>query len=244
MTRRPHGPGLAPRHGEPGRCRARAAGGPGTATVRSVSDDAAPDRPPAVRASDADREAVVARLQTAVGEGRLDLDEFGQRAHAAYAAVTREELDQLVADLPAYPGRSVEIVGRRAREEVSSVFGDITLAVTAAPPQRVRTVFGDVRIDLRGLRTDADRLDLFLSTVFGDVDVIVAEGVDAELHGRTVLGDRKVQLAPVARLAGTPLVVVHAKAVFGDLRLRSLAPGESASRWAALLERLAQRGRP
>jgi hypothetical protein len=206
-----------------------------------VSDDAAPDGPPALRASDADRDAIVARLQTAVGEGRIDLDEFGQRADAAYAAVTREELDVLVADLPANPVRPVEIVGQRAREEVSSIFGDVVLAVAAAPPRRVSTVFGDVRIDLRGLRTGEERLDLQLSTVFGDVDVIVAEGVDAELHGHTVLGDRKVELAPVQRLAGTPLIVVHARAIFGDLRLRSLAPGESASRWAALLQRLAQR---
>jgi Domain of unknown function (DUF1707) len=205
-----------------------------------VSDDAAPDGPPALRASDADREAIVSRLQTAVGEGRIDLDEFGQRADAAYAAVTREELDLLIADLPAH-SRPVEIVGRRPQEEVSSVFGDITLAVGTAPPRRASTVFGDIRIDLRGLRTSDDRIDLHLSTVFGDVDVIVAEGVDGELHGRTVFGDRKVQLAPVERLAGTPLVVVHARAIFGDLRLRSLAPGESASRWAALLERLAQR---
>ena len=203
--------------------------------------DAAPDRSPAVRASDADREAVVTRLQSAIGEGRIDLDEFGQRADAAYAAVTLDELDRLVADLPSHPLRPVEIVGQRAAEEVSSVFGDVKLAVAAAPPRRVSTVFGDVRIDLRGLRTDADRIDLSLSTVFGDIDVIVAEGVDAELHGRTILGNRKVELAPVERLAGTPLIVVHARAVFGDLRLRSLAPGESASRWAALLERLAQR---
>jgi hypothetical protein len=204
-----------------------------------VPDDL--DRPPDVRASDADREAIVTRLQTAVGEGRIDLDEFGQRADAAYAAVTRAELELLVADLPANAPRPVEIVGQRPAEEVSSVFGDITLAVATTPPQRAGTVFGDIRIDLRGLRTGADRIDLHLSTVFGDIDVIVAEGVDAELHGRTVFGDRKVQLAPVQRLAGTPLVVVHAKAIFGDLRLRSLAPGESASRWAALLERLAQR---
>ena len=199
------------------------------------------DRPPAVRASDADREAVVTRLQSAVGEGRIDLDEFGQRADAAYAAVTRAELDLLVADLPAHPHRPVEIVGRRPAEEVSSVFGDITLAVSTAPPRQASTVFGDIRIDLRGLRTGADRIDLHLSTVFGDIDVIVAEGVDAEMQGRTVFGNRKIQLAPVERLVGTPLVVVHARAVFGDLRLRSLAPGESASRWTALLERLAQR---
>jgi hypothetical protein len=208
-----------------------------------VADDL--DRPPAVRASDADREAIVTRLQAAVGEGRINLDEFGQRADAAYAAVTRAELDLLVADLPAHPYRAVEIVGQRPAEEVSTVFGDIALSVSSAPPRRAGTVFGDIRIDLRGLRTGADRIDLHLSTVFGDVDVIVAEGVDGELHGRTIFGDRKIQLAPVERLAGTPLVVVHATTIFGDLRLRSLAPGESASRWAALLERLAQRpGKP
>lgn len=199
-----------------------------------------PAAPPAVRVSDAEREAVVTRLQAAVGEGRIDLDEFGQRAEAAYAAVSRAELDRLVVDLPPDAPPPVEIVGQRPAQEVVSVFGDITLTVATTPPQRVGTVFGDVRIDLRGLRTSAERVDLTVSTVFGDVDVILAEGVDGELHGRTVFGDRKVELAPVPRLAGTPLVVVHAKAVFGDLRLRSLAPGESPSRWRALMDRLAQ----
>lgn len=199
------------------------------------------DRSPSLRVSDADREALVVRLQAAVGEGRIDLDEFGQRAGAAYAAVTRAELDLLVADLPADFHRPTEIVGRRPQEELSSVFGDIVLTVSTSPPRRAGTVFGDVRIDLRGLRTDAEQIDLHLGTVFGDIDVIIAEGVDGELHGRTVFGNRKVRLAPVPRLAGTPLVVVHATTIFGDLQLRSLAPGESASRWTALLERLAQR---
>jgi hypothetical protein len=199
-------------------------------------DDA---RLPAVRASDADREAVVARLQAAVGEGRLDLDEFGQRADAAHAAVSRAELDVLVADLPS-AAPPPEIVGERA-DEVSSVFGDIVLAIARTPPRRASTVFGDVRIDLRGLRTDDERIDLHLDAMFGDIDVIVAPGVDAELHGRTVFGDRKVELAPVQRLAGTPVVVVHGKTVFGDLRVRSLAPGESASRLGGLIQRLGHR---
>jgi hypothetical protein len=206
-----------------------------------VSEPDATPPVPAVRVSDAEREAVVVRLQTAVGEGRIDLDEFGQRAEAAYAAVTRTELDLLVADLPANAPPPVQIVGQRSPEELSSVFGDVTLTVTSNPPQRVGTIFGDVRLDLRSLRTGADRIDLHVGTVFGNVDVIVAEGVDAELHGRTVFGDRKVQLAPVQRLAGTPLVVVHARTVFGDLRLRSLAPGDSPTRWGQLMDRLAQR---
>lgn len=194
-------------------------------------------QPPAVRASDAEREELVARLQRALGEGRLDLDEFGQRAAAAYAAVTTAELAELVADLPA-DARAVEIVGTRAPEVQTSVFGDIKLSGPSVP-LRATTVFGDVRMDLRGLRTDADRLDLYLSTVFGDVDVVVAEGVDAQIQGRTVLGDRKVDLAAVPRVAGTPRIVVHARTVFGDLKLRSLAPGESASRWRQVMDRLA-----
>jgi hypothetical protein len=194
-----------------------------------------------VRASDADREATVVRLQSALGEGRLDVDEFGQRATLAYEAATLAELQEIVADLPQAP--LPEIVGAGAAEVVSSVFGDVRLAGGRAP-QRASTVFGDVQVDLRGLRTEADTVELDLSTVFGDVDVIVAEGVDAELHGRTVFGNRRIELAPLPRLAGTPRIVVHGRTVFGDLRLRSLAPGESAGRWGALLEKLAQRRPP
>ena len=209
-----------------------------------MAESSSPDRPSGVRASDADREAAVVRLQVAVGEGRIDLDEFGQRAHAAYAAVTTAELELLLADLPSAAAPRADIVGMRTPEQLRSVFGDIKLTGGAGVPQRAGTVFGDVRIDLRGLRTDAQRVELNLSTVFGDVDIVVAEGVDAELDGWTLFGDRKTDLAPVPRLQGTPLIVVHAWTVFGDLKLRSLAPGESASRWGALLERLAQRRTP
>ncbi|TKJ21504.1 DUF1707 domain-containing protein [Blastococcus sp. CCUG 61487] len=200
-----------------------------------MADD---DLTPVVRASDAEREALVARLQQAMAEGRLDIDEFGQRAGAAYAAVTTAELAALVADLPTEA--PVEIVGSRAPEVQNSVFGDIKLSGPSVP-LRATTVFGDVQMDLRGLRTDVERLELNLGTIFGDVDVIVAEGVDAQIHGWTVFGDRKVDLAAVPRVAGTPRIVVQARTVFGDLKLRSLAPGESASRWRQVMDRLARR---
>ncbi len=53
------------------------------------------------RASDAEREAVVQRLLRAVRDGRLSLDEFDERAAAAYAAKTHGELEHLTRDLPA-----------------------------------------------------------------------------------------------------------------------------------------------
>jgi Domain of unknown function (DUF1707) len=61
-------------------------------TLSEVNDE--------VRVSDADREDVVRRLLRAVGEGRLDMDEFDERAALAYAARTRSDLDPLTSDLP------------------------------------------------------------------------------------------------------------------------------------------------
>jgi hypothetical protein len=55
---------------------------------------------PGLRASDAEREAVADRLRAAASDGRLTIAEADERQAAAYAAVTREELVPLTADLP------------------------------------------------------------------------------------------------------------------------------------------------
>jgi hypothetical protein len=196
-----------------------------------------------VRASDADRDAAVGRLEKALAEGRITIEDFGRRAEAAYAAVMAAELEPLLADLPPHSPLQTEIVGSRAPWTLFDSFGNIRVEGGAAP-RRAGAVLGDVRIDLRNMRTDAGLIEMDLWSVFGDVDVIVAEGVDADLEGWTILGKRITDLVPVPRLAGTPRVVVRAHSAFGDIRLRTLAPGESASRWRALLERLAQRSQP
>lgn len=78
---------------------------------------------PPIRASDAEREQVAHILRTAMGEGRLTLDEGEQRLTAVYRAVYRDELTQLTADLPEH--------GRQA-------LADLPEAKTAAARQRRR----------------------------------------------------------------------------------------------------------
>jgi hypothetical protein len=56
---------------------------------------------PFVRASDAERDAVAARLREAHAEGRLTVEEFTERLDAAYAARTHGDLVPLTSDLPA-----------------------------------------------------------------------------------------------------------------------------------------------
>jgi Domain of unknown function (DUF1707)/2TM domain len=53
-----------------------------------------------LRASDADRERVVALLRRHHADGRLDLEELKDRVGRAYAAKTVDELDDLLGDLP------------------------------------------------------------------------------------------------------------------------------------------------
>jgi hypothetical protein len=53
-----------------------------------------------LRVSNAERQAVVRRLERALREGRLTITEFDERVQAAYAAHTRADLEDLTEDLP------------------------------------------------------------------------------------------------------------------------------------------------
>jgi hypothetical protein len=59
-----------------------------------------------IRASDDDRQRVVAALERHTGAGRLTLDEFADRAGVASGARTLDELATLLRDLPAEPAEA------------------------------------------------------------------------------------------------------------------------------------------
>jgi hypothetical protein len=71
-------------------------------TGQSGSEDDA-----GLRASDAERDAVAARLREAHAEGRLTFEELSERLDAAFAARTHGDLVPLTRDLPA-PQRAVQ----------------------------------------------------------------------------------------------------------------------------------------
>ncbi|MPY82642.1 MAG: DUF1707 domain-containing protein [Actinophytocola sp.] len=63
--------------------------------------DASPSVDPRdLRVSDTEREHVVNLLQRAIGRGLIDLDEFTERTDIAYNAMTRGQLNVVLADLP------------------------------------------------------------------------------------------------------------------------------------------------
>jgi hypothetical protein len=78
------------------------------------ADSFSPDATPRVRASDADREAVVRTLHDAVARGLLSLEEGDERVAASYAARFIDDLPPLTADLPPAPAAAPVAPGWRA----------------------------------------------------------------------------------------------------------------------------------
>lgn len=186
------------------------------ATVSGVSVAPAPPPDPL----DQERRAAQARLEVAVGEGGLTLDEFAERAGRVWSASDPAEVRSTLLDLP------VPIVGQRprARSTLVGFIGDIRRRGRWSVPRRTTAwlVLGDVKLDLRGaLVGDHDELVIEVNVVLGDVKVVVPEGVEVELTGFTLLGDRRIELAPVTRVPGTPVVRVRVYSVLGDATVRS-----------------------
>jgi hypothetical protein len=106
----------------------------------------------ALRASDADREATVAALHRALGEGRLDLDETDQRVAAAYAARHCDQLPPLLADLPsrAAPGSGApswtDLWASLVWRARILVVGDPALGLPTAAQQRTAALIASLAL--------------------------------------------------------------------------------------------------
>ena len=182
----------------------------------------------AVRASDAERDRAIELLRRAAGEGRLSLEELSDRIEAAAGATTRTQLEVVTGDLPAATtGGEIAASTRN-----SAVFGDLRRSGAWTVPERSRwdSVFGDVVLDLREAQVREAEVEIEAGTVFGDIELLVPEGITVEVRTRTVFGDIGQDAGEVAP-PGSPRVILSGWTVFGDVSVRA----------RRLRERLAER---
>jgi hypothetical protein len=104
--------------------------------VASSEDPTDATAPPAVRASDAERERTATLLREHTAAGRLTPEELSDRLDVAYAAVTVGELHALVEDLPAAdvdaPGPAGSPAREHAKRRVLHAVGIAVLVNVAA----------------------------------------------------------------------------------------------------------------
>lgn len=175
------------------------------------------------------REAAVEALQRAAGDGRLPLNEFSERVGAALTAETRDQLETVMAGLLALPSAG----STRTVSSIVTFFGHRRQIGRWRLPSalRVRSLFGDVYIDLREVIVNDEVAEVSAITLLGNLCVDVPEGVEVEVTGFDVLGDRELRLAPVPRRPGTPLIRVRAYGLLGDVYVRTPEAGEEPPSW-------------
>jgi Domain of unknown function (DUF1707) len=180
--------------------------------------------PAGVRCSDQEREATVSLLCEACAEGRLTLEELGDRVDRAYTATVRPELDGLVADLPG-PSAVVPapspVPAAATRWWVSPIGGYRRRGHFRLPGhQVVVTLLGGTAIDLRGAELSGPTATITVVSVLGGADVVVPAGIPVDVSGFSVLGGRDVRLG--GRCApGAPTVHLRLFSVLGGSRVRT-----------------------
>jgi hypothetical protein len=164
--------------------------------------------PPAVRASDAEREAVVARLQTAAGDGRLALEELADRLERALSAATRPELEVLTADLPEQSAPAPPAA--KARRWIVGIMGggDHKGRWRIASRCNVVNVMGGADLDLTGAVVEGPETAIQVFSLMGGSNIVVPDGVHVELrrlrvHGRQRPEARRRAAAPAGRPGGS-----------------------------------------
>jgi hypothetical protein len=181
-------------------------------------------RPPRdLRASDADRERIVALLAEAAGDGRLTLAEHADRVSQAYQAKTLGELARLTQDLATPAGQPLRLDGSRS---VAAFFTTQRREGRWVVPDRlmVTAVGGHVVLDLRDALLQGQHTVVHATLVGSQLHVLVPEGVRVTVTPARQPGRSGPDLQPraaVAGIPGSPLIEVHAFTVASRIRVHT-----------------------
>jgi hypothetical protein len=184
--------------------------------------------PPELRVADADREQVAEALRRAAGEGRLTVDELGERLDAAFAARTRSELDRLVADLPAdpHPGpaaRPLPVVPGEGgtRWIISIMSGHDRRGRWRVGPKVININFwGGSDLDFNDAELSAPRTEVRIFSIMGGADVHVPEGLDVQVSQFALMGGNDIKLGRDRPVPGGPVLHLRLFSFWGGTDVR------------------------
>jgi hypothetical protein len=184
-----------------------------------VSGDIVPAQPE-LRMSDSDREGVLARLSTALGEGRLTLTEFEERVDRVLRARTFGDVQPIVADLPG----ATPALAKRDVVELRADAGSITRKGRWIVPKRlvVRSKAGSVKLDMRQAVIDDPVVEIELAVRAGSATIVLPPGATADIDDVTATaGSAKSKVPPAPEPGSTaPHLLVRGDASAGSLVVR------------------------
>ena len=198
----------------------------------------AQDLPPAanIRVGHRERDAVVAALQEAAGDGRLSMAELDDRLDAALQAKTYADLDVLVADLSVeLPSRALTSALPQAqrppsagysREDPLRLDGGMSSekrgGVWTVPPfMLINQGLGSVKLNCLEATPAAQLIEIEVIGGAGSIVLVLPDGwaVDADRLSKS-WGSKSVDV-PREPAPGKPLLLIYGALGLGSFKVRS-----------------------
>jgi len=184
-----------------------------------------------LRASDTDRERVVALLAEALADGRLTNEEHSERSEAALKARTLGDLAGLTTDLALPDRQPLRLDGGQA---VTAFFTSAERYGRWVVPATVNcsAVFGEAVLDLREALLQDRHVVLNVYAFFGRVRLIVPAGVEVVMNGNGVLGrQRGATMRWLPESGDVPVVEVRGYLIASDVQVRTPPRPRRWPRW-------------
>lgn len=205
------------------------------------------ESPPAA-AIEVARQRAIDELCERFAQDLIPVDEFERRLDRAHEAVSRADLDALLADLPRAdnlpvpvdaPTDSRAVAHRpatqhpsrvRARDVLVGIFGGSGRRGRWTPAEKVLAVgvMGGVELDFRDAVLPPDGVEITAIATMGGIEIIVPPGVHVETGGIAIMGgfehagDESIIPAPDA-----PTIRVNGVALMGGVQITTRMSGES-----------------
>lgn len=183
---------------------------------------------PGIRISDADRERAAARLQQALAEGRITLDELEERLAVVYAARYAADLLPPFADLPGDDVVPVQLAAPVSPAPptdqpliLRTGMGTLRRSGpwTVSSRIRVQSVMGSVILDFCDT-TVPPAVDIALELGAGSARLLLPDGASADVDGM-MSGMGTVRSKVASRpVPGRPHFHVHGRSAMGSVTVR------------------------
>jgi len=194
------------------------------------------DELPALRASDGERERAAELLRTAMGEGRLTVEELDERLTAAFGSRTRAELEALLVDvlvpadgphpldapasfhspLPVRPGHGSD------HQRVWAVMGGSERSGRWRVPRRLGmvNVMGGGKLDLSEAELASNVVEITVVSIMGGAEILIPEGVNLEVVETSIMGGNDVRPPAAPAPPGAPTIRLRLISIMGGNEVR------------------------
>lgn len=167
--------------------------------------------------SDADRERVVARLQTAVSEGRITLSEFQDRVDGVLKARRYGEVEPYLDGLPTHPAAIQPVA------ELRTVASSLKRTGSWPVPQRllVHSKAGSVKLDFTEAAIGSPVVEVVLDIYAASTTLVLPAGATADVDQvQLVAGSMKAIVPRHHESAGGVHFVVTGTSRAGSVKVR------------------------